>query len=258
MTLNELQQRFSQALLYQSTGEDCDILSDHFTAIDRIQIYRNNFVVSLSEVLEACYPITRQLVGDECFDSIAKHHITQHPPRSGNVMSYGAGFADSVSQLENITLAVPYLLDVMAIEWSLDELQRAEDVTLKEGLEPIINLASVPESQHSDLVFHVKPFSHLIHSNYAIGSLFQAVKDNEFDNLDINQAETLLLVKRGSAQPTLHILNDQLQQLWVEISHGNPLKRINPALLSELPNLLTWDVVAGFTLFNESNPRSMV
>ncbi|WP_088876437.1 DNA-binding domain-containing protein [Vibrio mediterranei] len=258
MTLNELQQRFSQALLYQSTGEDCDILSDHFTAIDRVQIYRNNFIVSLSEVLAACYPITRQLVGDECFDSMAKHHITQHPPRSGNVMTYGAGFADSVSQLENITLAVPYLLDVMSIEWSLDELQRAEDVTLKEGLEPIINLASVPESQHLDLVFHVKPSSHLIHSNYAIGSLFQAVKDNEFDNLDINQAETLLMVKRGSAQPTLHILNDQLQQLWVGISHGNPLKRINPTLLSELPNLLTWDVVAGFTLFNENNPRSMV
>ncbi|MFC5079066.1 hypothetical protein VTH8203_03799 [Vibrio thalassae] len=258
MTLNELQQRFTKALRYQSSGQDCNVLSDQFSAIERVQIYRNNFVISLSEVLAACYPITRQLVGDECFDSMARHHVTQHPPHSGNVITYGAGFADSVSQLENITAAVPYLADVMSIEWLLDELKRAEDIPLKQSIEPIINLTSVAESQHSDIVFHVKPSSHLVHSNFAIGRLFQAVRDNQFDQLDIHQNETLLLVKRGSGQPTIHILDNQLQQLWTEISHGKPLRHIDPALLPQLPNLLNWDVVAGFTLFSENNSRSKV
>ncbi|MDG2898591.1 putative DNA-binding domain-containing protein, partial [Vibrio parahaemolyticus] len=51
MNLATLQSQFAKALHYQALGEDCDIASDEFTADERIQIYRNNFIVSLSEVL---------------------------------------------------------------------------------------------------------------------------------------------------------------------------------------------------------------
>ncbi|MGU3843968.1 HvfC/BufC family peptide modification chaperone, partial [Vibrio diabolicus] len=51
MKLATLQSQFAKALHYQALGEECDIVSDKFTADERIQIYRNNFIISLSEVL---------------------------------------------------------------------------------------------------------------------------------------------------------------------------------------------------------------
>ena len=60
MNLATLQSQFAKALHYQALGEDCDIASDEFTADERMQIYRNNFIVSLSEVLSATYPIDRK------------------------------------------------------------------------------------------------------------------------------------------------------------------------------------------------------
>jgi len=52
MNLATLQSQFAKALHYQALGEDCDIASDEFTADKRMQIYRNNFIVSLREVCQ--------------------------------------------------------------------------------------------------------------------------------------------------------------------------------------------------------------
>ncbi|MDW2110773.1 putative DNA-binding domain-containing protein, partial [Vibrio sp. 2089] len=53
MKLATLQNQFAKALHYQALGDDCNIASGQFTADERMQIYRNNFIISLSEVLSA-------------------------------------------------------------------------------------------------------------------------------------------------------------------------------------------------------------
>ena len=75
MNLATLQSQFAKALHYQALGEDCDIASDEFTADERMQIYRNNFIVSLSEVLSATYPMVEALLGKECFEQMARQHV---------------------------------------------------------------------------------------------------------------------------------------------------------------------------------------
>ena len=55
-SLADIQTQFAQALRYQASADDCHIDSDHFSAEQRMQVYRNNFVISLSEVLQATYP----------------------------------------------------------------------------------------------------------------------------------------------------------------------------------------------------------
>ncbi|MDG3399591.1 DNA-binding domain-containing protein, partial [Vibrio parahaemolyticus] len=72
MKLATLQNQFAKALHYQALGDDCDIASDQFTADERMQIYRNNFIISLSEVLSATYPMVEALLGETCFAQIAR------------------------------------------------------------------------------------------------------------------------------------------------------------------------------------------
>ncbi|MFA0308871.1 DNA-binding domain-containing protein, partial [Vibrio splendidus] len=84
-SLANVQSEFANALRYQNNGEHCDIVSDHFTDGQRIQIYRNNFVISLSEVLAATYPLTEMLVGEECFQQMARLHVLSYPSTSGDV-----------------------------------------------------------------------------------------------------------------------------------------------------------------------------
>lgn len=63
MKLATLQDQFAKALHYQALGDDCDIASGQFTADERMQIYRNNFIISLGEVLSATYPMVEELLG---------------------------------------------------------------------------------------------------------------------------------------------------------------------------------------------------
>ena len=83
MRLHDLQQQFSHALHYQARGEDCDISATLFEPDELIQIYRNNFVFGLSEVLEATYPMLKALLGDECFEQIARQHVLTNPLLAG-------------------------------------------------------------------------------------------------------------------------------------------------------------------------------
>ena len=78
LSLSELQKNFSLALHYQAKGEDCNIESDYLSADERMQIYRNNFVIGLSEILSATYPMTQQLVGEETFLQILRDLLKQY------------------------------------------------------------------------------------------------------------------------------------------------------------------------------------
>ena len=95
-SLADVQSEFANALRYQNNGEHCDIVSDHFTDEQRIQIYRNNFVISLSEVLAATYPLTEMLVGEECFQQMARQHVLSYPSTSGDVSGYGEHFEQTI------------------------------------------------------------------------------------------------------------------------------------------------------------------
>ncbi|MGR5179180.1 DNA-binding domain-containing protein [Vibrio parahaemolyticus] len=258
MSLNQLQAQFALALRYQGPADNCDINSDHFSADERMQIYRNNFVLSLSEVLEACYPITMELVGEECFQAMARQHITEQPPESGNVMTYGEGFVETVSQLDNIVSAVPYLTDVMALEWLVDDLNRSSEAAIGVSLEPLINMERVANVLHGNLVFHVKPQVHIIESDYAIASLFHAIHQGNIDNLNIHQPEIVLVAKTIPGSPLIYTLSATEYELLCELRLQKPLNLIESSLLTGLANLFELEILAGFTLLHEDDVRSSV
>ena len=246
-SLADVQLEFANALRYQNNGEHCDIVSDHFTDEQRIQIYRNNFVISLSEVLAATYPLTEMLVGEECFQQMARQHVLSSPSTSGDVSGYGEHFEQTIKAFPAVIEAAPYLDEVALYEWQKDSLVRFSsqaDVDQR----PLSCLADVPQEQQGALVFHLKDSITLIHSSYTIIALEHAIYQQQLDGLDINQAEFGVLIRAENSQVESHSLSEESHQLLTELQSGRTLSAIDPLLLQHLNTVMALNVISGFSI----------
>src|ERR1700722_7393908 len=58
----------------------------------RFAVYRNNVAVGLIGALEARYPVSRRIAGDNLFCAMARAFVRAHRPRSPVMIAYGGGF----------------------------------------------------------------------------------------------------------------------------------------------------------------------
>ena len=90
----------------------------------RFSVYRNNVAVGLIGALEARYPASRRVAGDEMFRSIARAFIHARKPRSPVMIAYGADFSDFVATCEGTD---PRLADLTRLENAWVEAYHAAD-----------------------------------------------------------------------------------------------------------------------------------
>ena len=60
----------------------------------RFAVYRNNVAVGLIGALEARFPVSRRIAGDDLFRAMARTFARTHKPRSPVMIAYGAEFPD--------------------------------------------------------------------------------------------------------------------------------------------------------------------
>lgn len=142
---------------------------DGAPAQKRFSVYRNNVAVSLSEALEATFPVIRTLVGDEFFKAMAGVFLRQHAPSSPVLMRYGAempAFLDSFQPVEHLG----YLPDVARIELALARSYHAADAA---PIDPQALQSIAPDAL---LAAHLQlaPSVQLIRSNWPAASLYHA------------------------------------------------------------------------------------
>ncbi|PFG58727.1 putative DNA-binding protein [Vibrio sp. ES.051] len=249
MNLATLQSQFAKALYYQALGEECDIVSDEFTANERIQIYRNHFIISLSEVLSATYPMVEALIGDECFAQIARQHVLSHPLAEGNVVHYGAGFQDTIMQFSQVIAQAPYVPEVAKFEWSMDLARQIQsEKVAKPNRIPLSALAQVTAEQQPQLVFHLRTGSRSFDSNYAVFDLFRAMQTQDFEQLNINQLQQGVISMQANGEALCHALDTGVFQLLQCLEQKQSLSEIPEALLAHLNSIMAFDLVDGFTL----------
>ena len=156
----------------------------------RFAVYRNNVFVSLVGALEARFPVTRRLVGDEFFRGMARVYAAANRPASPVMMHYGdsfpafiAGFAPAAS--------VPYLADVAALEARWSDAYNAADVPPL-GLAA---LAAIPPQDLPLLCFERHPAAALIRSHYPAGSIWSANLGDTPQRLTTTAPETILVTR---------------------------------------------------------------
>lgn len=250
-SLAEIQHAFGQALRYQGDDTQCQVVSDHFSDSQRLQIYRNNFVISVSDVLAATYPLTLALVGEECFAQLARYHVLNTPPQSGDISEYGEGFDAVVNEFPAVVDAAPYLTSMIQYEWHKDALMRAEP-NLSIGTQyPLAALSTIPEQQHGELIFHLFSDVVLLSFDYQVMTLEQAMINEQLDGLDIAQPEFGALQKMNNHTLEPHIVTPEVFQLLQAFQTQHTLADIDPTLLSHLNEVLALNIISGFSIGDE-------
>jgi hypothetical protein len=165
---------------------------DPSEAEQRFNVYRNNVMVSLTEALNARYPVIRRLVGDAFFGAMARVFIEHHKPTSPVLQEWGKEFAiflDRFSPLKEY----PYLGDVARIEYArgvafhaadaepiaASTLTSANPETLRMGLHPSVQVlklryAAVSIWTRNQPGFETHPIGHS-------GEIALVLRDRIFD-----------------------------------------------------------------------------
>ncbi|MGF1753088.1 DNA-binding domain-containing protein [Vibrio makurazakiensis] len=247
-SLADIQNEFGIALRYLSDGSKCDVISDHFTSEQRIQIYRNNFIISLVEVLKATYPMTEALVGEECFEQLARKHALLSPPTSCDISTYGVLFEETVAHFPEVINAAPYIKDAIQFEWCCDASHSQLATKQPEDLLPLSSIGEVPEAQQASITLCLKSNVILFSSKYSLFSLQQAIELNQLDNLDINNAESGFIHHLLGGSIERKVLSDDCYSLLLCIAKQQALEQIAPEQLAHLNTLIELDLIAGFSI----------
>jgi hypothetical protein len=205
-SLLEIQARFSQALLGDSSGPIAVcVTTDRLSPEARVQIYRNHVRITLCEALAATFPVVARLVGPDYFAAVCRRFIAAHPPTSPVLAEYGASFSTYLATAPN---APEYLPDVARLEWAMNESFRAPDapsfsVTDLAGLSPIAS---------ASLRFQPHPSARLVHSKYPILRIWAVNQDcvqagNLADaTVDLAEGEVTVLLWRQDGDVAVRAL----------------------------------------------------
>ncbi len=246
MKLSELQHQFSDALLYKN-----DLISgqikerDSFSGRDLLQVYRNSFVMGVTEALTATYQHTLSLVGEEFFNAVARQFILQQPPQENNIMAYGDGFYDFIGSLEQLK-GMPYVAETARFEWLLEQTANAH---IQTALLDLNKLGKVQAEQFADIVFHIPMQVTLFHSEQDIQQLYQMLINEQVQEADLNHSCYIALKKQPDFSVELIALTSHEYALAEQIKHSRPLGQIQPQELHQfLPALMEKHLINGFTV----------
>jgi hypothetical protein len=91
--------------------------------VRRFAVYRNNVAVGLIGALEARYPVSRRIVGDDLFRAMARAFVRARKPRSPVMIAYGEEFPEFVAEYLAFAAGGPSLRQT-ALELTDASLQR--------------------------------------------------------------------------------------------------------------------------------------
>ena len=157
----------------------------------RFAVYRNNVVASLVNALQAKFPATERIVGEEFFAAMARVFVTAHPPRSKILHTYGDDFADFIAAFEPAA-ELPYLADVVRLEAARTRAYHAADA------DPLA--AAAFQHADPDRVGSMRPTLHpslqIVCSRHPVVTIWSMnAGDLPLGPIDDTQAEDALVIR---------------------------------------------------------------
>ncbi|MBI1300826.1 MAG: hypothetical protein GC137_04115 [Alphaproteobacteria bacterium] len=170
MLLSEVQKRFKDSMFQpvDRVEQDAKNFADLFeigdiALEDRLKVYHNNVIGSLSSYIVTSFPLLENLVGEDFLKVMARAFIFKNPPTSGCLHFYGEGFDDFIRNFE-AAKSLPYLADVAMLELSINHAYYARD---DEALTAEV-LGKISEDTLGQQVIRLRESASLVSSKYPI------------------------------------------------------------------------------------------
>lgn len=227
--LRELQHQFSQHILNpEHSALFSELVPGAFDPAQRIQVYRNNMAIGLTDAMGAVYPVIHRLVGDEFFQYCCREFMRCFPSRCGNLHDFGREFSAFLKDFKEAD-SLPYLSDVAELEWNYHVVyHEAEAQSL--DLEA---LSRVNPDSFEALKFELNPACRIMRSRYPIAEIWR-VNQDEYDgdqrvNLDSGACNLLLIRNREEIE--IHNVDDASYAALTHMQRGDPLEQCLGAAL---------------------------
>lgn len=192
-TLHNTLQAIQSSLLGQEHAAEELVADSAFEPAQRLQLYRNNLFISLTEALAAVYPVVQRLVGEDFFKTACREFISTHPPRQAQLHLFGDAFPEFIRTYRPAS-SLPYLADVATLEWAWHEAYHAADT---EEFDATV-LQQVPQKQYGDLRFALQPAVRLLRSAYPLYRIWQVNQDSYKGDqgVDLDEGGACILITR--------------------------------------------------------------
>lgn len=169
-TLHEIETRFIAAILGNDmSGLDEIVAPSPIAPAQRLQIYRNNFLISLAAALAASFPVLRRLVGEAYFEQTARRFAETNPPCVPMLSAYGETFPRFLAKATRAP-DFAYLADVGRLEWAINCAWHADDA-MPAG-EDIF--AGLTEDIRKEVVLAPHPSARLVTSPWPVLDIWRA------------------------------------------------------------------------------------
>jgi hypothetical protein len=254
--LHELQAAFLRAMFGPDEPELLEtIVGDGLLPAARLQIYRHHVLSSLTDVLQATFPVVCRLVDERFFRYAADAYIRQYPPEAPCLFEYGAHFAAFLAAFPPCR-HLAYLSDVARLEWALHKALHAEVRTTP--LDPA-ELGNLAPHEVAQLTLQFDPSVTLLDSPWPIDQIWRVNQADEevYAPVDLNEGGVSLEIRRWDNDVGFRRLDPAISTFRSTLAAGHALARAAEAALvasqefdcvAALHELLTDGVVIGFTL----------
>jgi len=228
LSLAEYQAQFSQHLLSPHlNGESKEFLqllvprfgceTAELEAGLRLGIYRNNVMHSLSSALAGLYPVVKRLIGDECFNGVARDFIRDLPPSNPALLFYGKQFIEYLGEQQSLN-HLSFLPDVARLEFADHCAFHGADIVPL----AIAKLGEFEPSRLADLTFTCHPSLTLIESRWPIDTIWHENQKQQPETVDLAQsAAAFVLVYREQLTVQVVSLNEHCYQFLMALLAGD-------------------------------------
>jgi hypothetical protein len=258
LALHELQTAFLRAMLGPDESQLLEaIVGDGLLPAARLQIYRHHVLTSLTDVLQATFPVICRLVDERFFRYAADAYIRQSPPEAPCLFEYGAHFPAFLAAFPPCR-DLAYLADVAQLEWSLHMAVHAEVCAL---LDPAA-LGRLAAHEVAQLTFQFDPSVTWLRSPWPIDQIWRVNQAEEVETtVDLSEEDICLEIRRWDDDVGFRRLTPTIATFRTMLAAGQPLARAAEAALvadqafdcvAALHELLTDGIVSGFTLASET------
>lgn len=207
-------------------------------AAQRLGIYRNNVIHSLTEAMAAQFPIVKKLVGDDFFLALARDYVRTEPPREPALTFYGSTFPTFIAAHEHCR-PLPYLSDVAKLEWLRQKVLHAADDPVLQPQE----LASLEPERLGNVVLRVKQATALFSSPYPVVEIREENLKDDPGTLNLEHVPaSKALILRKDFEVTIVNLNPSAFLFIYELNQGHSIS-------------VAWEMVAStYSLNQEALP----
>ncbi|SFS15064.1 Putative DNA-binding domain-containing protein [Yoonia litorea] len=173
---------------------------DGAPATKRFDVYRNNVAVSLSDALEAAFPVMSKLLGDEFFRAMAGVYLRTHPPKSPLMMFYGEAMPQFIGRFQP-TKKFRYLPDIARMELAMRQAYHAEDAT------PVAPeaLGAIAADALMSVRLGIAPAVQTVMSDFPIHAIYRANVEADAPK-PVMQPQSVVITRAGF-DPQYHLIN---------------------------------------------------